>query len=129
MNTAPFCNRRRRVRASVLMLAALLIQQAALASYECPLNEAPDPTPVVMTDCETMVMPDPRAPALCAEHCDPEYSSTPDLRLACPLPALTALYFPFNAALLPPAAARYYSDVPTCASDPPQALRFCSLQI
>lgn len=130
MNVAMFRRRRKRLRFAWLALLALLLQQVAMVVYACPLTETPTPSQAVMSDCESMEMPDPDAPALCDMHCHADRSTTPDVRVAqVPPVALPPPRFDLAASLLPPAPAQYYQDVPTCRSDPPAAERFCSLQI
>lgn len=130
MSLALFRKRRLRFRFAWLALVTLLFQQVALAAYACQLNEIPDSSQqhVVMTDCESMAKPDPQAPALCEKHCHPDYSTTPDLRIA-QAPALPPAHFDVRAALPPPTTTQHYEDVPRCCCDPPLRERFCSLQI
>ena len=110
-------------------LLAFLFQQAAMAAYACPIETPPVPQ-VMMAGCEGMEMPDQAAPFLCDKHCNPDHSTTPDVRTAqVPPIALPPLHFDLTASLSPPTLAQYYEDVPTCRSDPPAAERFCSLQI
>lgn len=130
MSLGRFRCRRWRLRLAWLGLLALLFQQVALASYSCPINEAPLEPQVTMAGCEGMEMPDPQAPALCDQHCLRDHVTSPDLKAPqVPSLALPPLHFALTAALLPPVEAQYYEDVPTCRSDPPPAQRFCSLQI
>ena len=129
MNVTMFRRRRQRLHFSWLALLALLLQQVAMVVYACPQTEMLPPQ-VMMSDCESMEMPDPAAPLLCDQHCQRDHLTTPDLRVAqVPPLALPPPYFDLAASLLPPAPAQYYEDVPTCRSDPPAAERFCSLQI
>ncbi|MBB1062057.1 hypothetical protein [Marilutibacter spongiae] len=119
-----------RLRFAWLALLALLFQQAALAAYACPINEAPPEPRMVMAGCEGMEMPDPAAPVLCDQHCLRDHVTSQDLKAPqVPALALPPLHFALTAALLPPVQAQHYEDVPTCRSDPPPAQRFCSLQI
>lgn len=130
MNVVMFRRRRQRVRFAWLALLALLFQQVAMVAYACPPSEMPAPPQAMMSDCESMEMPDPAAPLLCDKHCHPDRSTTPDVRIAqVPPIALPPPRFDLAASLLPLAPAQYYQDVPTCRSDPPAAERFCSLQI
>lgn len=129
MNVARFRGRRQRLRFAWVALLALLFQQAAMAAYACPIEAPPAPR-VMMADCEGMEMPDQTAPLLCDKHCNPDRSTTPDVRTAqVPPIALPPLHFDLAASLLPPTLAQDYEDVPTCRSDPPATERFCSLQI
>lgn len=130
MTMAPFRRRRQRLRFVWLALLALLLQQVAMAAYACPQAETPAQSQAVMSDCERMKMPDPASPLLCDQHCQRDHLTTPDLRAAqVPPLALPPPHFDLTASLLPPAPAQYYENVPKCRSDPPAAVRFCSLQI
>ena len=130
MNVAMFRQRRQRSRFAFLALLAMLLQQVAMVAYACPQTEIPAPPQAMMSDCESMEMPDPAAPLLCDQHCQRDHLTTPDLRVAqIPPLALPPPRFDLAASLLPPVPAQYYQDVPTCRSDPPAAERFCSLQI
>jgi hypothetical protein len=121
--------RRPRLRLTLLVLLALVLQQAAFAAHACSVSEMP-PHPVEMAECEGMDMPEPDAGGLCELHCSRDHATNPDLKapqvppLGLPLQRFTRV-----AALLPPADAEHYEDVPPCRSDPPPAQRFCSLQI
>jgi hypothetical protein len=125
-----FRTRSFRLRFAWLALLALLFQQAALAGYTCPIRETTPEPQMVMAGCEGMEMPDPAAPVLCDQHCLRAHVTSPDLKAPqVPALALPPLHFDLSAALLPPAQAQLYEDVPICRSDPPAAQRFCSLQI
>ncbi len=127
---ARFRGHRRQRHFAWLALLALLFQQAALAGYACPINEAPPEPQMIMAGCEGMEMPDPAAPALCDQHCLRDHVANPDLKAPhVPPLALPPRHFALSEALLPAVQAQYYEDVPTCRSDPPPAQRFCSLQI
>lgn len=123
--------RRRQLRSRFVWVAllAFLFQQAAMAAYVCPV-EAPSAAQVMMSNCESMDMPDQTSPSLCEKHCNPDHSTTPDVRAGhVPPTALPLPHFDLAALLLPPTLAQDYQDVPTCRSDPPAAERFCRLQI
>ena len=120
----------RRNRELWLALLAMLFQQVALVAYACPVSATPAELQMVMADCEGTEMPDPRASALCDQHCVRDHVNSPNVKaLQVPSLALVPLHFALAAALLLPVEAQYYEDVPTCRSDPPPAQRFCSLQI
>lgn len=129
MRLALFRQRRRRIRFVCLTLVALLFQQIALAAYVCPDTEMPDSSQAALTDCEGMAKPDPQAAVLCDKHCHPDYSTTPDLRIAQVPPALPPSHCDFVAALLPLVTEQHYENVPRSCCDPPLRERFCSLQI
>lgn len=123
-------SRRSRARFSWLALLALVLQQAALATYACPFEEMPSAPQTIMASCEGMDIPDPDAPLLCDQHCQRDHVANPDLKAPqVPPLALPPLHFALTEALLPPARAQYYEDVPVCRSDPPTAQRLCSLQL
>jgi hypothetical protein len=126
---ALFRRRRLSSRFAWVALLAFLFQQAAMAAYACPI-EAPSAPQAMMASCEDMEMPDSASPSLCDKHCNPDHSTTPDIRVGqVPPAALPPPYFDLAASLLPPTLAQDYQNVPTCRSDPPAAERFCSLQI
>jgi len=130
-------NRFRRFRArrprrflSWLALLALLFQQVALASYACPIADAPSPSRMVMAGCTGMDMPDTDAPTLCQQHCLRGDVANADAKLPqVPALGLPPPSFGLIAALLPSIDDLHYQDVPICRSDPPPAQRFCSLQL
>jgi hypothetical protein len=123
-------SRRIRTRVAWVSLALLLFQQVVLAAYVCPASEPPAEVPPMPADCAHMEAPDPAAPTLCHEHCQPDHLATPDLKLL-QVPALTL--HRVHIALADPSApaveSALYEDIPICQSDPPPALRFCSLLI
>lgn len=118
---------RRRPRCFIALLAVvcLLGQQFALAAYACPLLAG---TPATLdADCQQS-MPTTQSP-LCAQHCAPDSSATPDTRtpgvpaLALPPspPILVGVFLPARSSVVPVAATRIH--------EPPPRLRYCSLQI
>lgn len=122
--------RRPGVRLAWLALLAVLFQQVALASYVCPITQAPPEPQMMMAGCEGMEMPDPQAPQLCDQHCQRDHIASPDLKAPqVPTLALPPVHFALTEALLPSVEAQQYVDVPVYRSDPPPAQRFCSLQI
>lgn len=126
---AMFRRRRLSSRVAWAVLLAFLFQQVAMAAYACPIETPPVPQ-VMMAGCEGMEIPDQAAPSLCEKHCNPDRSTTPDLRTAqVPPMALPPPHFDLAASLPPQMLAQYYQNVPTCRSDPPATERFCSLQI
>lgn len=112
-----------------MLLLSLLLQQAAMAAYACPLEQMPQQKAMPQT-CAGMGMQQARDnPALCAKHC------APDLATATAHAALTV-----PASLLPPTGlppvlqAQLHQGVaraavPIARSDPPPRLRYCSLLI
>ena len=80
MNVTMFRRRRQRLHFAWLALLALLLQQVAMVVYACPQTEMLPPQ-VMMSDCESMEMPDPAAPLLCDQHCQRDHLTTPDLRV------------------------------------------------
>ena len=118
---------RRRPRRFIALLAVLCLlgQQFALAAYACPLLAG---APLTMdSDCQ-QGMPMTRSP-LCAQHCSPTTSATPDNRT----PSVPALALPPSPPLLVAAfVTTRPRDVPfaiTRIFEPPPRLRYCSLQI
>lgn len=127
---ARFRGRRWQLRFAWIALLTVLFQQAALASYACPIAESPPEPAVMMTGCEGMDMPDPEFPLLCDQHCQRDHVASPDLKAPhVPPLALPPMHFALTQTSLPRASALHYQDVPVCRSDPPPAQRFCSLQI
>lgn len=123
-----FHSRRTFFHVALLVLVALLLQQVAMAGYACPLIEPPAQPQVLMADCDGMQMD--QSEVLCDKHCNPDNSTSPDLKVASVPPlALPPARFDFAQSLLPMPSARRYADVRPCQSDPPPLLRFCSLQI
>lgn len=115
------------VRVALALLLSLLFQQVAMAAYACPLDQMPPPSEA-MVECESMKAPD--SPTLCEKHCNPDDSTTPDIRVAqVPPVVLPPVHFDFSHTLLAPPAAQHYRSVPLLQADPPPALRFCSLLI
>ena len=121
---------RQRLRIALAVILSLLFQQVAMAAYACT---SPDmsPEPVAMAaDCAEMGMEVVlEIPALCIEHCAPDFAVTPDFgtQHVPPLP-LPPQHFP-EVALGPVANVALHDDVPLDRSDPPPRLRYCSLLI
>lgn len=122
--------RRARARLSILLIAALLFQQVAVAAYACEQVEGGPPAPSGLADCAQMDMAPvaEQASALCEKHCLPDLSVSPDMAA----PSVPALLSPASFALVLNAPARQRIDSgepPTGRADPPPRLRFCSLLI
>ena len=120
---------RHRLRIAFLAIFCLLFQQAALASYLCPMEQMPAETTAMSDHCAEMGMqPAQDNPALCLKHCAPDHSTSPDqAKLTVPALAMPSLLF--YPALVQPIADRTMEDVPIARSDPPPRLRFCTLLI
>lgn len=122
--------RRRRLQINLAVVLCLLFQQVAMAAYACT---SPDmaPEPVAMAaDCAEMGMEVVQEnPALCSEHCAPDFAVTPDPSAqhvpALPLPPQ---HFPAPA-LAPAIKVALQQDVRLDRPDPPPRLRYCSLLI
>ena len=121
---------RHRLRIALLVVVCLLFQQAALASYLCPIEQMPAEMGAMAEHCAEMGMAQARDnPALCEKHCNPEHSvaadavklSVPPLALPPPMLAPVILQSTSHVAV--------QADVPIARSDPPPRLRFCSLLI
>ncbi len=83
-----------------------------------------------MAGCAGMDAFDAEAPPLCRQHSERDHVVPADAKaLHVPPIALPPQHFAWTAALLPPARAQHYEDIPPFRSDPPPARRFCSLQI
>lgn len=128
MKLGAFRRRSRVVRFALVVLLSLLFQQVAIASYACPIDQMPAQVGAVMDDCQGMDSPDPQA--LCEKHCNPDDSTTPDVRAAqVPPVLLPPIRFDFASTLLASTPSQHYENVPLLQADPPPMLRFCSLLI
>lgn len=121
---------RHRLGIALLAIACLLLQQAALAAYLCPVEQVPAAMTAMTGHCAGMDMPPPQDnPALCQKHCSPDHPVAADAvklsvpPLALPALALEPLYVP------PVSAIAIQADVAIARSDPPTRLRFCSILI
>ena len=119
---------RQRLSIALLVIVCLLMQQAALAAYRCPIDTARVAMSTMAGDCVEMnkshVGND---PALCAKHCHPEQTSTADAaKLSVPPLALPPILFSTMAVQ---SASRSWAEVPVVRSDPPPRLQYCSLLI
>ena len=124
---ARFRQRRFVARGAFILLLSLLFQQAALAAYLCPVEQGPAPAAMAMAHCEEM--PPAASTPLCTKHCNPDTSTTPDVRVG-QVPALLLPPLRFVAPELRVARdSRACASVPLVRSDPPPTLRFCSLLI
>lgn len=121
--------RRRRLagRAALVVLLSLLFQYVAVAAYACPVLNAPVQAVKSMPDCVSMEKQDP--PVLCEQHCEPDDSTAPELRVA-QVPPVVLPPARFDLVRSPPACSlEHYRSVPALAVDPPPTVRFCSLLI
>jgi hypothetical protein len=115
-------------RLALAVLLTFVFQHAAIAAYACPLAEMPAQTDTAMSDCGTMETKD--SPALCDKHCNPDNSTTPDLRIAqVPPVVLPPARFELARTLPSASSLQLYESVPVLRADPPPTLRFCSLLI
>ncbi len=118
---------RNRRRVSIAIAFCLLMQQAALAAYFCPMEGAPAVTTAMAEACEETGM-QAGSPALCQLHCADDASGTADQAKVLVFTAvLPAILFELSAT---PAVVRVPSPSAAFASkDPPPRLRYCSLLI
>jgi hypothetical protein len=117
---------RQRPWIAAVAIACLLLQQAALAAYLCPVDTARVAMSTMASGCVEMntahVGSD---PALCAKHCHPEQTSAADAaKLSVPPLALPPMLFSTMAVQT---SSRSWADVPIVRSDPPPRLQYCSL--
>lgn len=121
---------RHRLQIAVLVIVGLLFQQAALATYLCPVEQMPAETVVMAEHCAEMGIAQKQdTPALYRKHCSPDQSvvadavklSTPPLALS-PVTLVPVLVQPVSHTAL-------QAEVPIARSDPPPRLRFWSLLI
>lgn len=121
---------RHRLRIALLALFCLLFQQAALASYLCPVEQMPAQTSAMAEHCADMGMAQTKTdPALCDKHCHPDHQLAPDsAKLSVPPLALPPAAF---GPVFVQVASRVATpvEVPIARSDPPPRLRYCSLLI
>ena len=121
--------RRHRVvfRIALAVLLTFVFQHAAIAAFACPLDQMPIQVET-MSDCGGMETRD--SPALCDKHCNPDNSTTPDLRIAqVPPVVLPPARFELARTLPSASSLQLYESVPVLRADPPPTLRFCSLLI
>lgn len=123
------CRRKRTVfRIALAVLLTFLFQHAAIAAYACHVDHMPAPADASMSDCDGMETKD--SPALCDKHCNPDNSTTPELRIAqAPPVVLPPARFEFTRMLPPASSLQLYESVHAGRADPPPTLRFCSLLI
>lgn len=121
--------RRRRIagRVAWVVLLSLLFQYVAVAAYACPVVSATVQAVESTPDCVTVEKQD--RPLLCEQHCEPDDSTTPELRVA-QVPPVVLPPARFDLVRSPPACSlEHYRSVPALAVDPPPTVRFCSLLI
>ena len=121
---------RLRRRVSLLLVACLLFQLAAVSAYACSRESAPAMAAAAMpgmADCP-MAHRQPAAPsALCGQHCSPD-TPVPTDAATPTVPALPPSPIAWQPGFAPPGQEAPRSDV-FSRSDPPPRLRFCSLLI
>ena len=121
---------RLRRRVSLLLVACLLFQLAAVSAYACTREAAPAAAVAAMpgmADCP-MAHRQPAAPsALCGQHCVPD-TPVPTDAAAPTVPALLSMPMAWQPEFVPSADAAPRGDA-FSRSDPPPRLRFCSLLI
>ncbi|MDX1555239.1 MAG: hypothetical protein R3212_04365 [Xanthomonadales bacterium] len=128
MKLSMFRRKRTVFRVALAVLLTFLFQHAAIAAYACPLDQMPAPADASMSDCDGMETKD--SPALCEKHCNPDNSTTPDLRIAqVPPVVLPPARFELARTLPSGSSLQLYESVPVLRADPPPTLRFCSLLI
>jgi hypothetical protein len=121
---------RLRRRLSLLLVACLLFQLAAVSAYACTRDAAPVAAVAAMpgmADCPLAHGPPAAPSALCGQHCAPD-TPVPSDAAAPSVPAL----LPMPVAWHPQLAQRRQDarrDLAFSRSDPPPRLRFCSLLI
>jgi hypothetical protein len=121
---------RQRLRIAVLVIFCLLFQQAALATYLCPIERMPAEISAMAEQCAEMGMQQAQDnPALCQKHCAPDVSVAADhASPAVPALALAPLAYALVVAQ-PVSHFTVQAGVSVAPSDPPPRLRFCSLLI
>lgn len=128
MRLGIFRRHRTALRIVLAVLLSFLFQHVAIAAYACPLTEMPAQVDATMSDCGGMETVD--SPLLCEKHCNPDNSTTPDVRLAqFPPVLLPPARFELARTLPSATSLQLYESVPVLRADPPPTLRFCSLLI
>jgi len=121
--------RRQRLRIALVVIFCLLFQQAALATYACPLEQMPPDMTAMAEHCAEMGMQQAQDnPALCAKHCAPDLSTAAD-HVKLSVPALMLPPLVFAPMLATPITHALQAEAPIARSDPPPRLRYCSLLI
>lgn len=119
--------RRLSLRWAWVCVISLVFQQLALAAYVCHTETMTSLQSI--TDCSQTEHRDPAAPALCAQHTNGQQVANVDLKP----PQAPPLLLPSSQPEFRPIAAardvQRFAEVPTCRSDPPVSVRFCSFQI
>ena len=122
---------RLRRRVSLLLVACLLFQLAAVSAYACTREAAPAAAVAVMpgmVDCP-MAHRQPAAPsALCGQHCAPD-TPVPSDAATPSVPALLPMPLAWHSALPQRRQDASRDRDAFSRSDPPPRLRFCSLVI
>ena len=121
---------RLRLRIALGLVLCLLFQQVAMAAYACTRADMPAEPAAMAADCADMGMPVvPEVPAVCAEHCAPDFPVSPDAGAPhVPPLSLPPLVFA-DPAVSRGGQAGPSLDAPFDRSDPPPRLRYCSLLI
>lgn len=128
MKLRMFRRRRTVFRISLAVLLTFLFQHAAIAAFACQLDQVPAQVNTAMSACDGMETKD--SPALCEKHCNPDNSTTPDLRIAqVPPVVLPPARFELARTLPSASSLQLYESVPLLRADPPPTLRFCSFLI
>jgi hypothetical protein len=123
-------SRSKRLTIALLAILCLLLQQAALAAYLCPIDTGRLAVTTMMGDCAAMHQShEVNDAGLCVKHCHPERASAADAaRLAVPPLALPPVVFPVTTIQSATRAIRS-GEVAIARSDPPPRLQYCSLLI
>lgn len=112
----------------LLLIASLLYQQFAMASYACTMSGVA--TTTAIGDCPAMASNPSQAPdAVCQKHCTPDATSPTTYVV----PAVPALGLPPVSFLLTVSDglehSGFLSDVAVVRSHPPPRVRYCRLLI
>jgi hypothetical protein len=121
---------RRRFRIALAVIACLLFQQMALATYSCSLDRTPFNAVAMPANCAAMDMQHATDnPALCAKHCAPDLSTSANHNAVSvpPLMLPPVVFHPMLVTTVTHVAVQ--SAIPIERSDSPPRTRYCSLQI
>ncbi|MFZ2236805.1 MAG: hypothetical protein WAV67_10555 [Dokdonella sp.] len=122
-------NRQRSITV-LLLIASLLFQQFAMASYACTMSGVPTTTMTMVEDCPTMASNSGHVPdAFCQKHCAPDATSP----MTYAVPAVPALGLPPVSFMLTVSdglgQSGFLSDVAIARAHPPPRVRYCRLLI
>ena len=114
----------------LLLIASLLFQQFAMATYACSMSGIPTSPTMTAEDCPAMASNPSQAPdAVCQKHCAPDPTSPTTYAV----PAVPALGLPPVSFMLTTSdglgQSGFLFDVAVTRAHPPPRVRYCRLLI